>query len=94
MGFVEQYLLQLNTRKQRLRRSVVMLTVLSFLVVLGVSWNLRQTGVALANDACCGYEEHRHTEECTMEQVLICTYGEDVLTVELCDTLEKVNQKF
>lgn len=72
MGIVEQYLLQLNTQKQRFRRSVAFLTVLSLLVILTVSWNLRQTGVAFANNANCGLEEHQHSEVCPMEKVLIC----------------------
>ena len=80
MGIVEQYLLQLNTSKQRFRRSVALLTVLSFLVVLTVSWNLRQTGITLANDASCGQEEHRHTEECILEKVLICNYDVELPT--------------
>ena len=58
MRIVEQYLRQLNTKKLRFRHSVVVLTVLSLLVILAVSWNLRQMGIAIANDACCGYEEH------------------------------------
>ena len=58
MGIVEQYLLQLKTEKRRLRRIAVVLTTLSLIVATGVSWNLRMTGVTLANDACCGYEEH------------------------------------
>ena len=74
MGIVEQYLLQLNTKKQRFRRNVAFLTAMSLLVMLAVSWNLRQTGIAIANDAACGIEEHRHTEECPTEQVLICGY--------------------
>ena len=74
MGIVEEYLLQLNTKKQRFRRNVAFLTALSLLVVLAVSWNLRQTGIAIANDAACGIEEHRHTEECPTEKVLICGY--------------------
>ena len=77
MGIVEQYLLQLNTKKQRFRRSVVFLTALSLLVVLAVSWNLRQTGIALANDASCGYEEHQHNEDCVMEKVLVCGWGSE-----------------
>ena len=56
MGIVEQYLIQLNTLKRRFRRSVAFLTALSLLVVLSVSWNLRQTGVAIANDATCGIQ--------------------------------------
>ena len=63
MGIVEQYLLQLKIEKRRWRRSAVVLTALSLLVAIGVSWNLRMTGITLVNDACCGYEEHQHTEE-------------------------------
>ena len=62
MGIVEQYLLKLNTEKQRFRRAVAGLTVLSLLVMFAVTWNLRQTGIAMANDANCGQEEHQHTE--------------------------------
>ena len=75
MGIVEQYLLQLNTQKQRFRRSIAVLSVLSLLVIMTVSWNLRQTGIAIANDACCGYEEHQHTETCVPEKILICGFG-------------------
>ena len=85
MGIVEQYLKQLNTKKQRSRRFVVFLTVLSLLVMLTVAWNLRQTGIAVANDASCGREEHRHTEECTHEKVLICGYD---ITLPEADTTE------
>ena len=51
MGIVEQYLLQLKTEKRRIRRTAVVLTALSLIVATGVSWNLRMTGVTLANDA-------------------------------------------
>ena len=72
MEIVEQYFLQLNTKKQRFRRSVICLTALSLLVMLTVSWNLRQTGIAYANGASCGIEEHRHSDECVLEKILIC----------------------
>ena len=75
MGIVEQYLSQLNTKKQRFRRSVTVLSVLSLLVILTVSWNLRQTGITIANSACCGYQEHQHTEECSAEKVLVCDHA-------------------
>ena len=78
MGIVEQYLLQLNTQKQRFRRSIAVLMVLSLLVILTVSWNLRQTGIAIANDACCGFEEHQHTEECAVEKVMICDLDQEI----------------
>ena len=82
MGIVEQYLLQLNTSKRRFRRSVAFLTVLSLFVVMTVFWNLRQTGITIANDACCGLEEHQHTEGCILEKVLICGFDEEIPTEE------------
>ena len=77
MGIVEQYFLQLNTLKRRFRRSIALLTVLSVLVMLTVFWNLRQTGIALANDACCGLKEHQHSMDCPMEKVLICGFDSE-----------------
>ena len=49
MGIVEQYLLQLKNEKRRLRRISAILVVLSLLVATGVSWNLRLTGITIAN---------------------------------------------
>ena len=74
MGIVEQYLAQLNIEKRRLHRAVAILTVLSLLVAVGVSWNLRMTGITMANSAGCGWEEHQHVEECLTEGILICGY--------------------
>ena len=73
MSFIEQYLLQLNTEKRRWRRAAVILTALSIIVALVTVWNLRMTGVTIANSASCGIEEHRHTAECIPEAVLTCT---------------------
>ena len=39
MRIVEQYLAQLNIEKRRLHRAAAILTVLSLLVAVGVSWN-------------------------------------------------------
>ena len=72
MGIVEQYLLQLNTEKRRWRRSVSILTVLSLVVALVTVWNLRVTGVTIANSASCGYEEHQHTGDCLLRDGQIC----------------------
>ena len=74
MGIVEQYLSKLNMKKQRFRCNIAFLTAMSLLVVLAVSWNLRQTGIAIANDAACGMEEHQHDEACILEKVLICGF--------------------
>lgn len=51
---------------------MAILTVLSLIVALVTVWNLRMTGVAIANDATCGYEEHRHTEECMDGTRFLC----------------------
>ena len=77
MGIVEQYLSQLKNDKRRWRRTAAILTVLSLLVASGVSWNLRMTGITIANGATCGHEEHQHSEECPAEKVLICGFSEE-----------------
>lgn len=82
MSFIEQYMLQLNTEKRRWRRAVVILTALSLFVALVTVWNLRMTGVTIANGATCGYEEHQHTEECPTEEALICGYDSYEKTTE------------
>lgn len=65
MSFIEQYLLQLNIKKIRWRKAVFILTALSLVVALVTIWNLRMTGVTIANSASCGYAEHQHTDECS-----------------------------
>lgn len=72
----------MNTEKQRFRHFVSILTVLSLVVAAAVSWNLRITGINLANDASCGYPEHRHSEECIQEKVLSCTEPEESMPEE------------
>ena len=78
MSIVEQYLLQLNTEKRRWRRTVSILTVLSIIVALVTAWNLRMTGITIANSASCGCEEHQHTEECLQEETLVCEKQEHI----------------
>ena len=79
MRIIEQYLLQLNKEKRRFARAAAILTVLSFLVVVGVSWNLRITAVTIANGATCCIQEHQHSEQCVVESVLTCGYEQDVV---------------
>lgn len=82
MSVVEQYLSQLNTEKRRWRRAVAILTALSLIVALATVWNLRMTGVTIANEASCGYKEHQHTEECMQENVMVCDLSEHIHTAE------------
>lgn len=78
MRIVEQYWLQLKIEKRRWRRAAAILTVLSLLVAVGVSWNLRMTGITYVNDACCGIEEHTHTEECLLDEDVVCGFDEHI----------------
>ena len=78
MRFIEQYLLQLNTEKRRWRRAIAVLTALSLIVALVTVWNLRMTGVTIANSASCGYEEHQHTEDCVQKNDLVCVLPEHI----------------
>ena len=78
MNLIEQYLLQLNTEKRRWRRAVFILTVLSAIVALVTVWNLRMTGITIANSAACGYEEHQHTEECLQDGTSACYMQEHI----------------
>ncbi len=80
MRFVEQYLLQLHTEKRRWRCAVAIVTALSILVALVTVWNLRMTGITIANSASCGYAEHRHTEACMRGNVPVCGLPEHIHT--------------
>ena len=82
MTVIERYLSQLNSEKQRFIRYTSILTVLSLLVVAAVAWNLRITGVTLANDASCGRTEHQHSEECILEKQCTCEEMETTGTPE------------
>ncbi len=60
-------------RKERCmqRRVAVILLALAVVVAGSVFWQLRYTGIALANETTCGLEEHTHDESC-YETVLTC----------------------
>ena len=81
MSFIEQYLLQLNTEKRRWRRAVVILLALSLIVALVTVWNLRMTGITIANGATCGQEEHQHTEQCSQNGENSCDIAEHIHTI-------------
>lgn len=68
MKTVEQYLLQLEANRKKVHKTVSILSVLSLFVVTAVFWNLRLTGITIANSAMCGIEEHFHSDECLNEE--------------------------
>lgn len=84
MRVVEKYFVQYKKKKKRWRYSVTILTVLSSLVVFFISWNLRLTGITIANGATCQLEEHQHTD-CPVEKILICDIENKEAVLELKD---------
>ena len=61
MRIVERCLSQFHIEKRRRQRMASVLFVLSLFIAIGVSWNLRLTGITMANEAFCGQEEHQAT---------------------------------
>lgn len=71
----DAYLAQVN-RSNRVRNEFRHTQrLLSLLVVLCVFWGLKLTGITMAGEAFCGMEEHIHSEECAVRE-LICELEE------------------
>ena len=51
------------------------ITILSLVVILGVFWSLKLTGITMAGDAFCGMAEHVHSEQC-LKGTLLCELQE------------------
>ena len=85
----EAYLLQTNTRKHiniYMRRTLL---ILSLLIILGVFWGLKLTGITMAGEAFCGLEEHIHDDSCIPRE-LICELEEIQPHVHDDSCLERV----
>ena len=82
-----------NTVRHVLRRIILCLSVV---VILGVFWSLKLTGIGIAGEAFCGKPEHVHDENC-QPKTLICpleetashTHGEGCLSRALICPLEE-----
>ena len=71
---IERRLIQLNkSALSSTRRRIV--SFLSLFVIFGVFWGLKLTGITMAGEAFCGFEEHVHGENCPKGR-LICTLTE------------------
>ena len=55
-----------NIRKgSTIQHSIQQISILlSLLVIWGVFWSLKLTGITLAGEAFCGIDEHEHSELC------------------------------
>ncbi len=70
-NIVNTYIDRFRHERRTRRRTAAILLTLAVVVAGSVFWQLRYTGVAMANETYCGYEEHTHTDEC-YETVLTC----------------------
>ena len=65
----------LKANQSARRKLTAVVVACSLVVVGGVFWALKLTGIAITDDLTCTLEEHIHTEACT-EAILICTEKE------------------
>ena len=75
MQAMETYLKQLNMRNTFRKNLRHALLILSLVVITGVFWGLKLTGITMAGEAFCGIEEHIHDEGCGQME-LICQLDE------------------
>ncbi len=77
-NIVNTYAGKFRHEKRMRRRIISVLTVLAFVVSGTVFWQLRSTGVAMANETYCGMDEHTHSEEqgC-WEWILTCEQSDE-----------------
>ena len=75
MQSIEHYLKKLNIGKDIRNFLYRALLILSLVVILGVFWELKLTGITMAGEAFCGRAEHVHSEACDLKQ-LVCYLAE------------------
>ncbi len=78
-NMVNTYIDRFRHQRRIRRRAAALMLALAVVVAGGVFWQLRYTGVAMANETTCGCEEHTHDESC-YETVLICGIEEGEAT--------------
>ena len=71
----DAYLSQVKKARRSQSRFRSVLPLLSLMVICSVFWGLKLTGITMAGEAFCGYDEHVHTEECSPRE-LTCTLAE------------------
>lgn len=91
MQTTEHYLKKLNIGKEVRSFLYKALLVLSLIVVLGVFWELKLTGITLAGEAFCGMSEHQHSDACLLPQ-LVCGLEESEGHTHSQDCCEKILQ--
>ena len=88
---VENYLSKV--KKQNMIRSNFRQAagLLSVVIILGVFWGLKLTGITMAGEAFCGMEEHIHGDECVLQE-WVCGQEEVPAHVHSTDCMNRVLQ--
>ncbi|MBE6598656.1 MAG: Cna B-type domain-containing protein [Ruminococcaceae bacterium] len=87
---MEHYVESARNTKRLKDRIRALLPIFSLLVILGVGWWLRLTGITMAGEAFCGWDEHAHGDEC-ISAVLVCKdESEDHIHDESCTVSEYI----
>ncbi len=76
-----EYIRKAKVNKKTSKRLAKVVVCLSLVVILGVFWGLKLTGITLAGQAHCGKIEHKHSAEC-QTKTLICELEETTQTQE------------
>ena len=71
-NFKKEYLRTVRETRSFREQLGTLLPIFSILVIAGVFWWLKLTGITMAGEAFCGFEEHTHNAEC-MTAVLLCS---------------------
>ncbi len=72
---IRHNILEAGRNRDIRHKLIALMLVLSIVIVPGVFWWLKLTGITMAGEAFCGMAEHVHDEECT-QKVLVCTLDE------------------
>lgn len=63
-NIVNDYVEKFRKRHRSYKKYMTIFAVLAVVTVVGVNWQLHQTGISMTADYQCGLEEHQHTEDC------------------------------
>jgi len=82
--FQREYLGAIQETKSLKEHLKMLLPLFSVLIVAGVFWWLKLTGITLAGDAFCGMDEHVHDETCQNLLLVCMDESEEHEHTELC----------
>ena len=68
-NIVNDYVEKFQKHHKNYKKYMMVFAVLAMVTVIGVNWQLHQTGISMTADYQCGLEEHTHTEDCYTKEL-------------------------